>query len=479
MKSFHGPDALCAIACQRKRPYNINTMEQHPVPQNVTTFQFRLIGDMTIKQFGYLAGGVLLAYISYRLPLPFFFSWPLALIFGLGGFGFAFVPVEERPMDIWVLSFIKSVYSPTQYVWEKEAPPPVAPPATKVLPTAPAKSPDLHTALPASRGVSDILQGLFGTTRPPQAKTVAAPPHTSVPVPPPPQHTTTPSYAASMVQPKARIVSTNQQTNPWDWIIKYFSSSPAKPAQRIAPMGNYVTPSVTGKHIDLSAPPVVTPAATKTQQAALVEAQNKETVLEKKLTELSHDLENKTMTEARVLELQKQLTEVLAQKEKMQQELTLLRKQAATPPSPAVSPAATHIASPQTPHQPTVKIITPESAVKVGLPRLTTFPNVVTGIIKDSENNLLPGVLVTVKDKDTMPLRALKTNRLGQFAASTPLANGLYFVEIEDPRGRFVFDRVQITLNGSIVPALEIIAKSQRQINRALLEKELFGTKPT
>ena len=145
------------------------------------------------------------------------------------------------------------------------------------------------------------------------------------------------------------------------------------------------------------------------------------------------------------------------------------------PASPA-PPTAQHVAGPTTPHQTTVKIITADTAVKAGLPRLTTFPNIITGIIKDSENNFLPGVLVTAKDKDGIPLRALKTNRLGQFAASTPLANGVYFVEIEDPRVRYRFDRVQITLNGSIVPALEIIAKSEREINRAKLEKELFGS---
>jgi HEAT repeat protein len=83
---------------------------------------------------------------------------------------------------------------------------------------------------------------------------------------------------------------------------------------------------------------------------------------------------------------------------------------------------------------------------------------------------------VTVKDKDGMPLRALKTNRLGQFAASTQLPNGIYFVETEDPRLRYTFDRAQITLNGSIVPALEIFAKSEKEITRAKLEKELFGT---
>lgn len=449
-------------------------MEQHPVPQNVTTFQFRLIGDMTIKQFGYLAGGIILAYISYRLPLPFFFTWPLVIVFGLGGFGFAFVPVEERPMDIWVLSFLKSIYSPTQYIWQKEASePPVTPVSTDGVAngdTTPSQSP---------RTASDVLLGLFAihpAGRPQRSSPAAQP---EVPVPQVSQH----------------IISAQPKTNPWSWFTQMFSFSPPVPKQAsgtgITPA--FTTPSVTGRHIDLSPPPSVAAPTRTAANQTIAQVQQREEALEQKLTVLKKDLENKTMTETRVLELQKQLTEVLAQKEKMGEELDILRRQASvprvvSPPSSvprAQSTSFSHIAMPQTQKSTnptvsgqTVKIITPESAVKVGLPRLTTFPNVVTGIIKDGENNLLPGVLVTVKDKDGVPLRALKTNRLGQFAASTPLANGVYFVEIEDPRGRFTFDRVQITFNGSIVPAIEIIAKSQRQMNREMLEKELFGAKP-
>ena len=96
-------------------------MEQHPVPQNITTFQFRLIGDMTIKQFAYLAGGAIIAYIAYKLPLPFFITWPLAIFSALLGFGLAFVPVEERPMDVWILSFLKNTYNPTLFIWQQHA----------------------------------------------------------------------------------------------------------------------------------------------------------------------------------------------------------------------------------------------------------------------------------------------------------------------------------------------------------------------
>ena len=94
-------------------------IEQHPIPQDVAGYKFRLIGDMTLKQFIWLAGGIILGLFIYQLPLPFFFKYPLAAVaVGLGA-GIAFVPIEGRAMDKWLIAFIKSIYSPTQYVWQK------------------------------------------------------------------------------------------------------------------------------------------------------------------------------------------------------------------------------------------------------------------------------------------------------------------------------------------------------------------------
>jgi len=409
-------------------------MEQHPVPQNVTTFQFRLIGDMTLKQFGYLVGGAILAYIFYKLPLPLFLNWPLAIVSGLGGFGFAFVPIEERPMDVWVLSFFKSIYSPTQYVWSRAPEPktqPVARPATPPVQTAiPAASAPIQTAVPSPttrRG--DILNNIFS-----------------------------PAQGA--------VLSQGHPRGPLDWLFDFFLPRP----KIVQPTPYAATPATVAARMDMTPPPSV-----RAREQAIEQATQKEAVLESKLTTLQKELATSSGAEARVLELQKQLTELLADRDKMMSELGRLRMQT-TPSAPPAS-ADTYIATPASQKGPSVRIITPDRAVKAGLPRLTTFANVVTGIVKDGDQNLLPGVLVTVKDKDGMPLRALKTNRLGQFAASTPIANGTYLVEVEDPRLRFTFDRAQITLNGSIVPALEIFAKSQKEITRAKLEKELFGDK--
>src|SRR3989344_3818706 len=96
-------------------------MEQHPVPRNISGFQFKLIGDMTVRQFAYLGAGVLMAYFTFRFaPYPPILRIPLAGIIGLSGFAFAFLPVQERPLDKWLMLFIKSITSPTQYLWHKE-----------------------------------------------------------------------------------------------------------------------------------------------------------------------------------------------------------------------------------------------------------------------------------------------------------------------------------------------------------------------
>ncbi len=413
-------------------------MEQHPIPQNVTTFQFRLIGDMTLKQFGYLVGGAVVAYIIYKLPLPFIFTVPLAVFSAILGFGLAFVPVEERPMDVWVLSFIRSIYNPTQYVWKKQVSPPAQPQPQSNLPAGRAVVVPPRAAEPQTRR-GDILQNIF----------IPAP---SFSVPPP-----TSQEVITVAAPKRSL---------FDILSDFWTPKPKK-APPVA-----MQAAIRARQMDFSPPPIVRPAPSVARE--LADTQLKESVLEEKLKKLTAELESKNAAESRVAELQTQLTELLAEQEKMMTEMAHLRAQSSAPKIEPTTTTTTQ--TPSTPAMPTIQVIGPGRAAKVGLPRLTTFPNIVTGIVKDKDKNLLPGVLVTVKDKEGMPLRALKTNRLGQFAASTQLPNGTYFVEVEDPRLRFTFDRAQITLNGSIVPALEIFAKTEKEITRAKLEKELFGT---
>ncbi len=98
-------------------------MDNHPIPQDVTGFQFKLIGNMTVKQFAYLATGVILAWIFIQLPIIALIKIPLASLFALFGVGLAFVPISGRPMDLMIKNFIKALFRPTQFVYQKTGTP--------------------------------------------------------------------------------------------------------------------------------------------------------------------------------------------------------------------------------------------------------------------------------------------------------------------------------------------------------------------
>lgn len=191
-------------------------IEQHPIPQDVAGYKFRLIGDMTLKQFIWLAGGIILGLVVYSLPLPFFFKYPLAAIGILLGAGIAFVPIEGRPMDKWLIAFIRSIYSPTQYIWTKQgedqqttlqtpvptkapvpatnsravtpvAPQPIAPPKTErseILSHDGATSPQLQTPPPISPIEPVKPQSVpEGQTPPPAPDAPPATPTAQLPIP--------------------------------------------------------------------------------------------------------------------------------------------------------------------------------------------------------------------------------------------------------------------------------------------------------
>ena len=103
-------------------------MDNHPIPQDVTGFQFRLIGDMTLKQFAYLAAGVILAWICLAMPLFFLIKVVLIAIFAGSGALLAFIPIGGRPADTMLLFFLKALFSPSQFVYQQAGAQTVVPP---------------------------------------------------------------------------------------------------------------------------------------------------------------------------------------------------------------------------------------------------------------------------------------------------------------------------------------------------------------
>lgn len=295
--------------------------EQHAVPQDITGFEFKLVGDMTLKQFGQLAFGAVMAYLFYASNWNPFIKWPLTIFFGFMGVALAFFPIEGRPLSVWIVNFFKAIYHPTYYIWEKNNS------SSKVVSYTPAP-----------------------------------------------------------------IVASATQTKLHDWpkpVVEAVSSISVDQLQKLRE-----------EKVEAKAQEVVTPAAN------IITVDHLAKMREKKQTE----------------------------------------KKVETPPVPPWASGAT--AQMRVADLP----IGPKLTIS-----LSEVPNVINGTVSDTRGAPMEGVVLVIKDKAGNSVRALKTNRVGQFIVSTPLENGNYFLDFEMPN--YTFNVYEIALTGQIIKPLEIKGK--------------------
>ncbi len=429
-------------------------MDQHPIPQDVTGFQFKLIGTMTVKQFGYVASGVVMAVILYYLPLHSAFGILIKVLFvplfGVSGVIVAFVPLDGRPIDLMATNFVKALFSPNQYIYHRQG---------------------------RKLSFSTVSVVNAATVKKTQQKTEG--------------HTSSPSSHADVKEEKLRaflLSSHGQVKSDLDKKEAAFlnaltmpTTAPAlvvttTPKETIQPVVPVVAPPLIASTPQQALPPLK-PILQPAPQAAPPKIPNENTQeeLAQKETELAQALSqvkqeettNKTPALHSAAEqkediLSKQLEEIHAQKQQLEQELSHLKTQ-----------LATQKGSPAQPLQDPLHVRTIPQGVtkKVGLPHVSDSPNVVVGIVKDPRGNILPNILVEVKDTDGNPVRAFKTNQLGQFASATPLSPGMYTIELDDPKKLHRFDVIQITANNQVLLPIEIISHDAREE----LRKQLFA----
>ncbi len=82
--------------------------------------EFKLIGNLTLRQFAYVAVGMGLAYITFTAPLASIIRLPLAVFLGAAGVFFAFYPIDDRSLDIWFINYFRAIYKPQRRLWTKQ-----------------------------------------------------------------------------------------------------------------------------------------------------------------------------------------------------------------------------------------------------------------------------------------------------------------------------------------------------------------------
>lgn len=410
-------------------------MENHPIPQDITGFQFKLIGNMTVKQFAYLGSGVTLAWLTFYFPIYVLVKWPLMAAFAGIGAALAFLPIAGRPLDVMVAKYFKAIFSPTQYVYAKSGG---------------------HLWYPSPKTV----QKKVDVQNSAQEQNVALK-----------------DFLSSLPKLQKKSALDDKEKVYFESVNNLLVNPSAQTQLQVQAQA---APSANAPHRESAQPPKAiddTPdkevkEAGTTDDARDDELKREALLIQQKLAEAQKQEASQVGTvgyeqaHLKVTELQKTLSDTMLQKQELEKQLLALQKQLTDAGKDVYRPSVAHPA----PITQNVRSIPVGMTKGVGLPPSPEFPNIITGIVKDSRDNPLANILVEVKDKEGNPVRAFKTNALGHFASATPLANGTYRLEFEDPKEEHRFDVTEFVVTGEIILPVEVISVDKRED----LRRELF-----
>lgn len=386
-------------------------MEQHPVPQQISSYQFRLVGDMTLKQFFELAGGALVGLLFYTSSIPPIIKWPLIIVSVLFGIALAFLPFEDRPLEIWVVAFFRSIYSPTLYYWQKTTVQPqyFQPETGQVLPLgviAPGGEASLNKYLKekpnqripslakldaAESGYLSKVTGLFNQLVP-SSKTPTQP---TTPIQQAPQVTTVTVQATPMPVQARPVASITPQPAP--------ASIPILPTKPIEVPGMMSTANAASQRSQISIP---------TMQAVRVAPSTPVSIK----------------------------TPAVAVEEYV----------------PATPVSATSVAPILQAEKSSESAQTAQFSLAASPPMPPSQPNTVSGQVMDAQGRIIEAAILEIKDSGGRPVRAVKTNKLGHFFIVTPLSNGIY--EVLTEKDGYQFSPVSFTAEGALIPPIAVHA---------------------
>ncbi len=376
-------------------------MENHPIPQDVTGFKFRLIGSITLKQFLYLlgAGGIDLA--LYFLPMPIFIKIPLMGIPAIIALALAFVPIDGRPMDKMILNFLRALPGENEYIYRKvgvDMPffafnaPTHAKPAAQSMDSRTSQKALLFSQLSRSyfnadeeeqQGIQNI-SSLFQADATPTTGFVNRVVNADAPP--------APTNAAPLP------VST--ETKSQESLAKPFM--PQKNVEADAIQASPAIPPIVSQPVVEQQPPVAAPIPVP--PAVAVEP--------------------------------------------------VVPQVAEAPSAPAVQKTPAPVMQTQT-VAPIPTFATPQASYE--------SPNVIEGIVKDPRGKPLPHIIVEILDANGIAKRTFRTGQNGMFVSATPMAPGIYTIHSEDTLKKQEFEDKVIEVNGSVLPVIEIVSTDQRE----------------
>ncbi|GIK84486.1 MAG: hypothetical protein BroJett025_11080 [Patescibacteria group bacterium] len=389
-------------------------MQEHPIPQDITGYKFHIIGSMTLKQFGEIFLGVIFAVIFYKTNLIAVIKWPLILLSVGIGAAAAFVPIEERPLDHWIITFFKIMYKPTKFYWKRV---PNIPDAFKYEPLQKDTKDEITLDLtPAKRQrIKEYVSSI------PEVKLA------------------TQDFTTDEISKMQDILTSFTTVQVTQAVV-----APAQPVQekprmdvRVRKMRKPLIPEtiIFEDSTGFSLPVSIGNIYEEEKKTTARPIQTKKTLLTS--DQVAHSIEIP----------EEKLVRTISEKEEEEKINGVHSAMTDTSEKTYIQPEAI----------PTTQTIATQDASynqDLPFPIKPTEPNKVVGMVLSQNNELLTSAIVEIQTPEGSIARAVKTNALGQFFITTPLKVGDYNVVVE--KSGFQFQPKHLKIDNTIIPPMEI-----------------------
>lgn len=391
-------------------------MQEHPIPQDITGYRFHIIGSMTLKQFGEILLGVIIGVILFNTNLIAIVKWPLILLSVGMGAAAAFVPIEERPLDHWIITFFKTMYKPTKFYWRRVP-----------------KIPEAFTYEPLEANKQD--ENVLDLT--------------------PAKRQRIKEYVGALPKSGTTVQDfTTDELSRMDSILSSFSSVQVNVN---APTQTQPEKTHDKPRMDVRVRKMRKPAVQETiifEDTSQIVVPHQPATLYEDKKPLTDQLtqKQKTILSTDQVAQQIQIPEEQILKTTSLEEQQEKNESSHLPVSDLSEKAYIQTQKPQ--GQTTIASQDASYNQDLPFPIKPTEPNKVVGMVLTLSNEILPDAIVEIQTPEGNIARAVKTNALGQFFITTALKPGDYNVVVE--KNGYQFQPKHLKIDNTIIPPMEI-----------------------
>ncbi len=396
-------------------------MKEHAIPQDITGYKFHIVGNMTLKQFAEIALGFVIAFFIYKTNLIAPVKWTLAILSASFGAALAFLPIEERPLDHWFITFFTILYKPTKFYWKKHSKIPEAFLYTSSQTTRNQIN-EVDLSPQRRERITEYLQSV---------KTTAS---------------------ADEFEESSRLRSSQLLSIFDDKTLQVDFTRAEKLLKK--PKLKVAVRSLVEVEERQEQEEIIAPAETQEVIVAASTFQDYQPVVNSAPIK-THQFSSKNIISTDQVATQIIIPEVVdihvddvyqTEQEKIGSDINEINES-----NEAEKMTFNNDVVPTSNTSLTTNVVQNKD---LPFPIKPTKPNKLVGMVLSQESDLINQATVSLKDAQGKPVTAVKSNALGQFFVTSQLPNGTYTIEVI--KDDMSFMPVQIVLSGAVVDPLEI-----------------------